>query len=712
MSLASRLAATVLLVGFVSMVATTAVGLNAGQSLGRAAVETSLSSQRAAGSYDVVAQLRYYERVAEQLAVSPQAALAIGEFSAALDELSSLTEADVAPLIDQLVEIYTEEYLDPLRLTGAAPVVRDVASANPPAVYLQASFRLGRGAVESPLLIDDAGDGSTWTSVNARFHPVYRTAVREAGLLDIHLVDTDDRIVYSAAKGPDLATSLAVGPYSGSIVGRAVASAADSDDGVLTDLDLYNARPGVPVGAAAAAVRSGGQVVGSVVVTYDGRVFTEQLSSVVEASESDEAGGDLYIIGADGTTRSDPQSYLAAPEEFLEASVAAGVLPAQSRSTIEQTGTTVLVQPASDAMVNAADDGDTGLDTRVSMTGTQVASVVDRISIDDVDWVMAAELDAAIADSARAQFRGTLVVGAAAFVVTLAFVAVAWANSIMQPVRAIADRLRQASKSPDVSRDVEPIAIAQSSPVELHRLAASFAEMDQGLRRQEHDLRAARAQRLDVLTRMLPTALAQRIARGELDSLDDVPSASVAVVVVLGLGGLVRDDPGGEGRLVLDDLTAEMDDIAAANGLDRIKVVGDSYFAACGHDRPYLDHAARALAFAGQVRAAIRAAAESSPARLDSAIAVNTGPVTVGMSGSGRLVYDVWGRTVTLAHDLARTASAGEVVITEATRLRLPSDVALSPWREGDATVDDGPLWTPSPSSDADGRTHAAVSAP
>ena len=692
LSLASRLAATVLLVGFASMVAATAVGLNAGQTLGGATVERSLDSLRASGSYDVVAQLGFYERIAEQLAASPQAGAAVSDFSAALDELSSLSEEDVRPLLDELLELYGDQYLEPLRRVGAAPAVRDVVSDNPAAVYLQASYRLADGPVLDPVLIDDAGDGSTWTAVNARVHPVYRTAVREAGLLDIYLIDTDDRVVYSATKGPDLGTSLAVGPYSGSVVGRAAASARDSDDGVLTDLGFYNAAPGVPVGAAAAAIRRAGQEVGVVVLTYDGQVFTEQLSSVVTAAGSGDGAEGLYLIGDDATTRSDPQSYLAAPDEFLDASVAAGVLPTSGRSIIEETGTTVLVQPASDATANAAEDGDTQVATRMSMTGTPVESVVGSLSIDDLEWFMVAELDVAVAESAVARFRGILVVGAAVFVVTLAFVAVAWANRVMYPVRVLSERLRRASAAPDLSAEIVPVTIPDASPVEFHRLADSFTEMETALRRQELDLRGARSQRLEVMTQMLPASLAQRIARGDVESLDEVPRASVVVVVVLGLGDLVRDDPGGQGRLLLDELTAEMDDIAAANGLDRIKVVGDCYFAACGHDRPYIDHAARSLAFAEQVAAAVRVAAESSTARLDTAIAVNTGPVTVGMSGSSRLVYDVWGSTVKVAHDLARAAGAGEVVLTEATRLRLPQDVDLSPWREGAAT-DDGPLW-------------------
>jgi class 3 adenylate cyclase len=141
---------------------------------------------------------------------------------------------------------------------------------------------------------------------------------------------------------------------------------------------------------------------------------------------------------------------------------------------------------------------------------------------------------------------------------------------------------------------------------------------------------------------------------------------------------------------VVDDLHAEIDDIAASHGLDRIAVVGDAYFAACGHDQPYIDHAPRAVAFAAEVVETLAAAGARDGAALRAATAVATGPVTVGMSGRDMMVYDVWGPTVATAHTLARCARGGEVLVTGRTRQRLPDDVRLAPW-DATALLSDGP---------------------
>jgi class 3 adenylate cyclase len=49
---------------------------------------------------------------------------------------------------------------------------------------------------------------------------------------------------------------------------------------------------------------------------------------------------------------------------------------------------------------------------------------------------------------------------------------------------------------------------------------------------------------------------------------------------------------------------------------------------------------------------------------------IDSGPVTVGLIGDTRLVYDLWGEAVDSASMLARIAQSGEILMTKATRDR------------------------------------------
>lgn len=674
--MATRLAATVLGVAFVSLLVATLVGVNAGQRLGTSIYEERLEAVRSSGSIDVSFRLNSLASMSKALGASPQARAAIESFSAELNIIDA-EETVARGDAEELIALYEETYLEPLRASGENVQLRDVASESPGAVYLQSEYSRPSETFDDPILVDDAGDGSEWTAAHTVFHPVYRDVVRELDLLDVLLVDINERVVYSASKRPDLGTSLAIGPFSGSIVARATSAVLEGtdDDVVVTDLDFYNAVPGVPVGVAASPVRGQGGVIGAIVLIYDGRIFTDDLTSVTDVATDDEdfAGTDLYLIGPDGTTRSDPQPYLAAPSAFLDESVAAGVLAESERERIERNGTTILVQPSVDATYNDALEGDTNITDRSSITGTDVASTVAAVPTELVEWYIVGEIGVDAAQTATRNFRDVLIVGSAIFVLVVAFAAVAWATTVMRPVRMISDRLVRRD-------DPTPLEIPDRSPVEFHRLAASFRSMARSLRAQRSELATARADRLATMEQMLPTSVAKRIADGNVEALDEVPNATVLVIAVIGLGDLAAIDgsePGAQ-RDLIDRLHAEIDDLAFEHGVDRIKVVGDAYFGSCGHDRPYIDHAPRVIAFAREVVELLREISEESPAALHGAIGVHTGAVTVGLSGGARLVYDVWGDTVTTAHHLARRAHPDEILASGDTTRMLPDEIDVT----------------------------------
>jgi class 3 adenylate cyclase len=389
----------------------------------------------------------------------------------------------------------------------------------------------------------------------------------------------------------------------------------------------------------------------------------------------------VYLIGADGTLRSDPRTYLDDPTAFLDASETSGQITAAQRDEITAAGTTVLIQPAPRAALASAADGDTSVNRESSVTGSRAIAVVTPLEVSDLGWAVVSEVSPAGAESALGDFRDILIVGTSLFVIAIAFFAVAWATRIMRPVKMISERLGS------IETNSEPLVIPAQSPIEMHDLAASFASMANTLERQQLTLAVAREERLGLMREMLPHAIADRLARGDLEGVDTVPQASVVVVVVLGLGELVRAGDGA--RDIIEQLHSELDDLADAHGLDRIKVVGDAYFAACGHDRPFIDHAPRVVAFATDARDAIRAMSRTAALGpgLDAATGVQTGAVTVGMTGGARLVYDVWGDTVTAAHQLARRAGPGTVLVSDATHSALPEEIPAAAIRQNDGTT-------------------------
>ncbi|MGI9601538.1 MAG: adenylate/guanylate cyclase domain-containing protein [Acidimicrobiales bacterium] len=673
-SVATRLAGVIVVISLLSLLVAAVVGVITGRELGDELEDDQLVALRTSAAIDVEIIANGLLRSNQALAGSPQAVAAVELLDEAHADLLATPSAELDSEIEELVEVYQERYIEPLEAVGFDVNIRDVAGSNTASLYLQYHYAIDTGVIRQPSAIDDANDGSAWSELHAQVHPGYRDVVDRLQLADLFLVEPDNHtIVYSVNKRPDLGTSLEIGPFSGSLVASAVEQVIEDPSAgpVFTDFTFYIPTLVEPVGAVASPIMDGSQLVGVVVFLYDAAVFNASLTADADWDDAGfPSGSQTFMMGGDGLLRTEPRGFIEAPDLYVEAASDTGTIDDDDRALIELSGSTILVQSASEDLVNAATTGDTSSASRVTPIGTSGISTVERVDVDGVEWFVVSEIDRSLAADDLADFEELLIVGTAIFAVALAFLVVSWANGIVRPVRRISDRVSSGST------DTSTIEVPARSPLEFHRLADSFDSMATALAEHKEQLGEARQHRLDVLRQMLPPAMADRVAAGEVESLDEVPLATVAVIVVLGLGALVREEGDGADRDTVDRLHSELDELAARHGLERVKVVGDAYFAACGHDRPYIDHAPRVLAFAADARDGVRELGVDAPGGLDAAAGVHTGPVTVGMAGGDRMVYDVWGATVTTAHHLARRALAGEILITDDTAKMLPETTA------------------------------------
>ena len=671
-STATRLAASVVAISLVSLVVATLVGVTTGEDLADDLNEEHLQATAESASADVQSELSGLQSTTDGLAASPQASVSVDLFDTAFDELElSIDKNAYEEETEALTTAYRLNYLEPLRAAGRDVQLRDITSSSPVARYLQYEYAIDLGAAARPVTLDDAGDGSDWTNIHRRVHPVYREVVTRLDLLDLYLIEPDGDVVYSVSKGPDLGTNMRTGPYSGSVVANTFKNVvvAPEDGAFVSDLRFYDAVPGVPVGAVASPIFEEFELAGVLLVTYS----ASRLTDLVTADESwEEAGlpetGDVYLFGTGGTTRTDPRAFLEEPQKYLDDAMAEGLIDDSDRALIEAIGTTVLTQSVPDGTADAGFEGDESVRSTSNVTGTPVLSITVPVVSDLVDWFVVAEVNSRVAGRGLDDFQELLIVGAAIFVVLLAFAAVAWANGIVRPIRYVSDRISRHGRSEDV------IQVPPQTPVEIQQLSSRLEFMKNTLVSQQSAIAAARNDRLGLLRSMLPPSVAQRFTSGDLRALDQAPAATVAVVVVLGLADMVRAASGSADRELVDEILGELDNIALEHGLDRIKVVGDAYFAACGHDRPYIDHAPRSIDFAVESMSFIAGLVTDVP--LEFAIGVHSGAVTTGMAGGASLVYDVWGVTVSQAHRLARQARGGEILMSAESRALLPDSVS------------------------------------
>jgi class 3 adenylate cyclase len=161
-----------------------------------------------------------------------------------------------------------------------------------------------------------------------------------------------------------------------------------------------------------------------------------------------------------------------------------------------------------------------------------------------------------------------------------------------------------------------------------------------------------------LLSNILPTAIIE-----ELNSTGEAQprrheDASILFTDFAGFTQAVSTIPAKRLVKELDDIFRGFDDIIAANGLEKIKTIGDAYMAAAGLPLPAEDHAVRCVRAALSMTRFIDDRNQTAAMKWGLRVGVHSGAVVAGIVGKNKYAYDVWGDTVNIA---SRMESSGEI---------------------------------------------------
>jgi guanylate cyclase len=180
-------------------------------------------------------------------------------------------------------------------------------------------------------------------------------------------------------------------------------------------------------------------------------------------------------------------------------------------------------------------------------------------------------------------------------------------------------------------------------------------------------LRVEQARSEALLTNVLPSTIAERLKDASGSIADHIESASVLFADIVDFTPLAQSLSPTEVVDTLDHLFSLFDGLVEQRGLEKIKTIGDCYMAAAGVPDPCADHADRAALLALDMRTAVTASATAGRAPLELRIGINSGPVTAGVIGRKRFLYDLWGDAVNTASRMESNGTPGQIQITRAT---------------------------------------------
>ena len=129
----------------------------------------------------------------------------------------------------------------------------------------------------------------------------------------------------------------------------------------------------------------------------------------------------------------------------------------------------------------------------------------------------------------------------------------------------------------------------------------------------------------------------------------------------------------------LNDLFSRFDERAKRMGVEKIKTIGDAYMAGCGFPMLNENHARIMVEFAKGMYEDLDEYNSTAKIKFNIRIGLNSGPVSAGVIGKTKFIYDVWGNTVNVASRMESAATPGGIRVSEAVYNHLKgTDVVFS----------------------------------
>ncbi|WP_407425172.1 adenylate/guanylate cyclase domain-containing protein [Treponema sp.] len=169
-----------------------------------------------------------------------------------------------------------------------------------------------------------------------------------------------------------------------------------------------------------------------------------------------------------------------------------------------------------------------------------------------------------------------------------------------------------------------------------------------------------------LLRSILPDKIAEEL-RDNIHSIgEDFSDVTLLFSDIVGFTKTSSGHTANEIVSALNDLFSRFDERAKRMGVEKIKTIGDSYMAACGVPSPKERHAEIMVEFAKGMYKDLADYNKTAEIQFNIRVGLNCGPVTAGVIGKTKFIYDVWGNTVNVASRMETACTPGKIRVSKA----------------------------------------------
>ena len=667
-SIKSKLIVMLLVVSGSSILVTAYVGYQSGKSNLNKRVFDQLTSVRASKAYQIESYFKNIRNHTETLSEDPSITAAMRSFTDAYQKLQ--TEKIANPINSKINQYYNQEFLPRLiKSTGGSPIVESYTPKVAASQYLQYHYIANNpNPIGKKQQLSDPKDGSNYTEVHKRYHPIFRNIIKKFGYYDMFLIDPNGTVVYTVFKETDFATNFQTGPYKNSNLAklnRLVQNAKERDYSKIVDFEAYSPSYDAPAAFIAAPIYENSQLIG--VLAF--QLPVDEINNVMTGNRKWEAdglgkSGETYLVGRDFLMRSVSRFLEQDPKGYGEILRSLGVKESVIRR-INQYKSSILQQPFRTEAVEEALAGKEGTQIIKDYRSIPVLSSYAPLQLEGLDWVILSEIDLAEAYAPIYSFAKQILIYATLLSLLVTLIAMGLAYWFVQPINQLIANARKVAAG-----ELDAIATLKNED-EFGELAKSFNAMVRSLRTQTNLVKEKSQENEQLLLSVFPSSITKRLKKGERNIAEDISNVAVIFSNLTGFSKLSETLTAYEIVSILNDLVAAFDESAERYGIEKIKTIGDSYLGVCGLSIPYLDHDKRVLDLALDMLSIVRRFNHEREFELNIRIGINSGDVVAGIVGRNKFIYDVWGDTINLASALRAACPPGMILVSQEVHRRL-----------------------------------------
>ena len=469
LNIQNKLGATLLAIALPTLLVMGLLGYIYGDRAIRGLVRDSLVATNATKAQHLQSYMEGLNKSVDTLAEDPTVIAALGEFARTGPKLGEAD--DPGALWDYYRKNYQAE--------------DDAAVPEPPETPF--GRRLQELYVErNPFPIEDhdrlvdAGDGSAYSDVHRRLHPVLKRDRDAIGLRNVMLIDAASRrIVYTVLKQADFQISVDSKTLEGTSFKAAIDLALGGSP-MVADFQRFAPAFNRPVAYRVIPIRKDGRIVGALAAQFD----IDAITRIISGDGNYEAEGlgktgETYLIGQDTRMRSDSRRLRGDLSRFVSDLRAAGV-PEDGIRFVRDKRTTVLAFPIDSPAVRAISAGESGFGELESYDGREVFAAYRPLTIDGLRWGIISRRNVGETLAPLARYRSNALLAGLALLAVVALGATVLSRGFVAPIRRMGEAARRFGRG-------EPTLLVEEArrDDEIGDLARQFNEMVGDSERQE-----------------------------------------------------------------------------------------------------------------------------------------------------------------------------------------------------------------------------------